>query len=64
MRLQVALDARPLTTSRAGVATYCRGLVHGLNVAAHDERVVLYAGEPAPPRVSPSYMRLATRGRR
>ena len=49
MRLEVALDARPVTTSRAGVATYCRGLVHGLNAAAHDERVVLYGQQPAPP---------------
>ncbi len=27
--LRVALDARPITSSRGGVATYCRGLVDG-----------------------------------
>jgi hypothetical protein len=46
--LSIALDARPLTSSRAGVATYCRGLVHGLRDAAGTERVVLYAKEPPP----------------
>ncbi len=47
--LCVALDARPLTTSRAGIATYCRGLVHGLSRVAGDERLVLYAKEGPPP---------------
>ncbi len=46
--LRVAVDARPLTTSRAGVATYCRGLVYGLNAVEPAARVVLYAKEPPP----------------
>lgn len=46
--LRIALDARPLTTSRAGVATYCRGLLHGIASEARDESVLLYAKE-APP---------------
>jgi len=45
---RVALDARPLTTSRAGVATYCRGLLHGLETEAAGMRVLLYAKEPPP----------------
>lgn len=49
--LRVAIDARPLTTSRAGVATYCRGLVHGLRCEARDERIMLWAKEPAPPQL-------------
>ncbi len=47
--LRVAIDARPLTTSRAGVATYCRGLAYGLRRCTGDERIVLYAKEAAPP---------------
>jgi len=47
--LRVALDARPLTTSRAGVATYCRGLLHGLAAVADDARILLYAKDEAPP---------------
>lgn len=46
--LRVALDARPLTTSRAGVATYCRGLLHGLASEARHDRILLYAKD-APP---------------
>ncbi len=46
--LRVALDARPLTTSRAGVATYCRGLVHGLNTEGHDITGLLYAKDEPP----------------
>lgn len=47
--LRVALDARPLTTSRAGIAMYCRGLAHGLQAEARHERLFLYAKEPPPP---------------
>ena len=40
---------RPLTTSRAGVATYCRGLLHGLATVAGDTQIPLYAKDEAPP---------------
>jgi len=48
--LRVALDARPLTTSRAGVATYCRGLLYGFGRLPGDEipLLALYAKETAP----------------
>lgn len=47
--LRVAIDARPLTTSRAGVATYCRGLLHGLSSEARGDDILLYAKESPPP---------------
>src|SRR5579875_1784967 len=49
--LRVAVDARPLTSSRAGVATYCRGLVHGLRAETGSVDLRLYAKEPPPPDV-------------
>jgi len=47
--LRVALDARPLTTSHAGIAVYCHDLVHGFNSLEDDLSVLLYAKEPPPP---------------
>jgi len=48
--LRVALDVRPLTTSRAGVATYCRGLLYGFGrlPAGESPSLTLYAKEAAP----------------
>lgn len=46
--LRVALDMRPLTMSRGGVATYCRDLLSGFGRVPHDERIVLYAKSPPP----------------
>jgi glycosyltransferase involved in cell wall biosynthesis len=46
--VRIALDARPLTTSRAGVATYCRGLVYGLASEARHEQILLYAKDALP----------------
>ena len=46
---RIALDMRPVTTTRAGVATYCRGLARGLAHEAHDERFLLYAKTVPPP---------------
>ncbi len=48
--LRVAVDARPLTTSRAGVATYCRGLLYGFGLlpAGEAPSLRLYAKEAAP----------------
>lgn len=44
------MDARPLTSSQAGVATYCRGLLHGFSVIpeAASLRLALYAKAPPP----------------
>jgi glycosyltransferase involved in cell wall biosynthesis len=39
---------RPLTTSRAGVATYCRDLVRGFAADPQGNRYLLYAKEPPP----------------
>src|SRR5437879_6175894 len=47
--LRVAIDARPITTSRAGVATYCRDLVRGLGAEEGGTRFFLYAKGPKPP---------------
>ena len=46
--MKVVLDARPLTTSQAGVATYCRGLLHGLSAISDGDRIELYAKAPPP----------------
>jgi len=46
---RIALDMRPVTTTRAGVATYCCGLLYGLARVARDEEFLLYAKTAPPP---------------
>ncbi len=55
--LRVAVDVRPLTTSRAGVATYCRGLLYGFDCLPADGSLSLrlYAKE-ALPELMPAFV--------
>jgi glycosyltransferase involved in cell wall biosynthesis len=46
--LRVAIDMRPLTTSRAGVATYCRDLVRGFSADPEGNHYLLFAKDPPP----------------